>query len=139
MKGNITIEASYIFPFCFLLIGIVCYLGVSLYNRSVLKLTAYECVLQTVQEYDDESSEAYLMKIAEEYGKQRAFSIKELQVRVRMTVSKITVTYTASQSAFEIPIQVTAIYEKTFPETMLRLTKEKTGENHERNIETGTE
>ena len=79
------------------------------------------------------------MKIAEEYGKQRAFSIKELQVRVRMTVSKITVTYTASQGAFEIPIQVTAIYEKTFPETMLRLTKEKTGENHERNIETGTE
>ena len=37
MKGSLTVEAAFVFPFCFLVIGIVCLLGVFLYNQAVLK------------------------------------------------------------------------------------------------------
>ena len=34
MKGNVTIEAAYLFPFCFLVLGLICYLGIFLYNQA---------------------------------------------------------------------------------------------------------
>ena len=45
MKGNLTIEAAYLFPFCFFILSLICYLGIFLYNHAVLELTGYECVL----------------------------------------------------------------------------------------------
>ena len=50
MKGNLTIEAAYLFPFCFFILSLICYLGIFLYNQAVLELTGYECVLQTMEE-----------------------------------------------------------------------------------------
>ena len=123
MKGNVTIEASYIFPFSFFVIGLVCYLGIFLYNESVLRLAAYECILQTICEDTKGILEEKLEKAAIECGNSRALAIEHLQVQVKSTVSKITVRYTATQSVLKIPIQVTAVYEKTFPESALRLTK----------------
>lgn len=139
MKGNVTVEASYVFPFSFLMIGIVCFLGIFLYNQTVLKLTAYECILQTIQEGQEELTVLDWEKICVQQGQQRTLGLKDLQASVKTTVSKITVSYTATQSFLQIPLQVTSVYEKTFPEVMLRLTKGNIGEEYERNIEKGIE
>ena len=52
MKGSLTVEAAFVFPFCFLIIGIIYALGIFLYNQSVLKLTGYECSVQTMEDRD---------------------------------------------------------------------------------------
>ena len=50
MKGSLTVEAACIMPFCFLVITIVCVLGIYEYNQAVLQMTGYECILETVAE-----------------------------------------------------------------------------------------
>lgn len=57
MKGSMTVEASLIFPFCFVVIGIVCILGIYQYNQAVLKMTGYESILQTMEERKEEEGQ----------------------------------------------------------------------------------
>ena len=52
MKGSVTIEAAWIFPFCFFVIAIVCCLGIYEYNQTVLKISGYECIVRTMEERD---------------------------------------------------------------------------------------
>ena len=125
MKANLTVEASLVFPFCFLIIGIVCFLGIFIYDQSVLKITGYECILQSMDQI--ETDDAYflerLQKQAEEVAQHRA--VAELQTNVKSSAAKITVNYRGRQKMLNLPIDITIVYEKTFPELTLRLTRKK--------------
>ena len=125
MKGSLTVEAAYIFPFCFIVIGLVSVLGLFLFNQAVLEMTAYECILHTIEErnLEEETFKEHLLKRAEQVGNERTFGVKELQVSMKMTASKISLTYTGTQSVIEAPIEATAVYERTFPELTLKLKK----------------
>lgn len=123
MKGSLTVEAAYIFPFCFMVIGLVSVLGLFLFNQAVLEMTAYECILHTIEErnLEEETFKEHLLKRAEQVGNERTFGVKELQVSMKMTASKISLTYTGTQSVIGAPIEATAVYERTFPELTLKL------------------
>lgn len=130
MKGSLTVEASYIFPFCFLIITIVCYLGIFEYNKAVLKMTGYECILQAM-EFREESEELLketILKKAQQTAQQRVVGIQQLETVVKITVSKVSVSYSASQNILKIPFDVTVVYERTYPELTLRLQSGNTGE-----------
>lgn len=130
MKGSLTVEAAYIFPLCFVMIGIVCCLGIFRYNQAVLKMTGYECILQAMEEGNtsEEALEKHLLEKAGELAGQRALAIRKLEVSVKITVSKVSISYHCIQSMLNIPLEATAVYERTFPELTLRLTRKKTGE-----------
>ena len=125
MKGSLTVEAAYIFPFCFIVIGLVSILGLFLFNQAVLEMTAYECILHTIEErnLEEETFKEHLLKRAEQVGNERTFGVKELQVSMKMTASKISLTYTGTQSVIGAPIEAAAVYERTFPELTLKLKK----------------
>lgn len=130
MKGSVTVEAAYIFPFCFIIIAIVCCLGIFQYNLAVLKMTGYECILCTVGELEEgsEFSEDNLAQSAETSARNRILAIRDLETSVKVTASKISVKYSGTQFLLNIPFEVMAVYERTFPELTLRLTHGITGE-----------
>lgn len=130
MKGSFTVEASLVFPFCFMVIGIVCFLGIFLYDQSVLKVTGYECIFETVKQevLSDEQMTAHLQNLAEETGKNRVLAINDLKAQVKISATKIIVTYSGKQKLLNLPLEETIVYEKVFPELTLRLTRGKTGE-----------
>lgn len=82
MKGSMTVEASYVFPFCFLIILIVCHLGIFEYNRAVLKMTGYECILQTMElrEESEKVMEENLLKRAGETAAGRVLGVRNLEI-----------------------------------------------------------
>lgn len=123
MKGNMTVEASYIFPFCFLVIAIVCYLGIFTYNQAVLKITGYESILQTMEmrEESEQSLREMILTRAEQTAKKRVLGVKDLEAEVKITAAKIMVSYSGSQSVLQIPLKATAVYERIYPEMTLRL------------------
>lgn len=124
MKGSMTIEASYIFPFCFIVIGIVCFLGIFQYNQAILKMTGYECILQRIDEGEgnEEVLEENLLRSAKQAAEDRTFGLKDLKTSAKITASKISLTYHAVQSMLDIPLEVTVVYERIYPELTLRLT-----------------
>ena len=121
MKGSLTVEASYIFPFCFFVIGLVCYMGVFMYNQTVLKLTAYECILQAIEVEEKRMLEEDLESKAEALAQIRLLGAKELHADVKVSTTKIVLSYQAIQSILKLPLEITVVYEKTFPELTLRL------------------
>lgn len=133
MRGSLTVEASYIFPFCFLVIGIVCYLGILQYDRAVLKMTAYECIFQTIESSEKEQWEEMLLKNAEEAAKKRVLGTDDLCVSVKISATKISLTYEASYGFLKDPITVSAVYERIFPELTLRMLSGKTISAEKRN------
>lgn len=141
MKGNITIEASYIFPFCFLVIAIVCYLGIFSYNQSVLKTTGYESILWSVDEGEisEKDLQHSIRKKAEKIAGSRVLSVKELNVDVKITTSKIALTFYGKQTMFNLPLEVISVYERTYPERTLRLLTGTRGGNDERIFEEGSQ
>ena len=141
MKGSMTVEASYILPFCFLIIAIVCYLGIFQYNQAVLKATGYECILQVMDEEDleEEILQQIIVKKAEQTAKARVLGVKELNAAVKMTASKISVTFQGRQSLFDLTLNVTAVYERTYPEMALRLLSGRMGGIDEGTVEKGAE
>lgn len=141
MKGNLTIEAAYLFPFCFFILSLICYLGIFLYNQAVLELTGYECVLQTMEEREirDELFREKLYERAKEAAQERTFGVQELQITLKVTASKIAINYKGIQSAIGVPMNVDVVYEKTNPEQALRLIKGIGGETYEGIFEKGTE
>ena len=130
MKGSFTVEAALVFPFCFMVIGIVCFLGIFLYDQAVLKVTGYECIFEILkqEELSEEQMIENLQKLAEESGKNRVLAVSNLQTKVKISALKITITYIGKQKVLNLPIETTVVYEKVFPELTLRLTRRKTGE-----------
>lgn len=130
MKGSMTIEAAYIFPLCFWILGIVCFLGIYQYDRAVLEMTAYECILKsTEQELSKDALKAHICQRAQESGRERTLGAKELNAEVQVTASRVSVTYHCVLNIFEIPLKVTASYEQVDPEEMLWMAGKLTGEN----------
>ena len=125
MKGNLTIEAAYIFPFCFFVLGFVSFLGVFLYNQAVLEMTGYECILQTVEERElkEDDLKGQLLRRAKQAAEDRTFGVEGLQVNLKVTKTKIAINYKGTQSVIGVPINVDAVYERTSPELTLRLIK----------------
>lgn len=121
MKASLTAEGSYLFPFCFLIIGIVCYLGIFEYNQAVLKLTGYECIFETMESSAENVWEEELIRTAEKTAETRTIGVEKLQVSVNITSTKIKLTYACIQKMFQTPIRVTVVYERTFPERTLRI------------------
>lgn len=123
MKGSLTVEAAFVFPFCFLVIGIVCLLGVFLYNQAVLKMTGYECILQTMEERElkEEVLLENLLQRAEENGKARTLGIEDLNATVRITASKVSLKYQCVQTLLNLPIEISVACDRVYPETSLRL------------------
>ena len=130
MKGSLTVEAAFVFPFCFLIIGIIYALGIFLYNQSVLKLTGYECIVQIMEDRDqkEEILLETLLQRAEETGKSRTLGIDDLNAIVRITATKITLKYQCVQRILNLPMEVTVIYNRIYPEMSLRLMREIVGE-----------
>ena len=130
MKGSLTVEASLVFPFCFVVIGIVCFLGIFLYDQTVLKLTGYECILQVIEQEstDIENFKNNLQNQVKETGALRTLAIADLQANVKISTSKISVSFSGKQKLLNLPLEMSVVYEKVFPELTLRLTREKTGE-----------
>jgi len=130
MKGSLTVEAAFVFPFCFLVIGTVCMLGVFLYNQAVLKMTGYECILRTMEER--EQGEAYflenLLQRAEESGKARTLGVENLNAMVRITASKVSLKYQCVQTLLNLPIEISIVCDRVYPELSLRLMRETIGE-----------
>jgi len=130
MKGSLTVEAAFVFPFCFLVIGTVCMLGVFLYNQAVLKMTGYECILRTMEER--EQGEEYflenLLQRAEESGKARTLGIENLNAMVRITASKVSLKYQCVQTLLNLPIEISIVCDRVYPELSLRLMQETIGE-----------
>ena len=123
MKGSLTVEAAFVFPFCFVVIGTICLLGIFLYNQAVLKMTGYECILLVMEE-KEQAEEVFvenLLQKAEECGKARALAIKNLTVAVRVTASKISLNYQCTQTLLNLPLEVSVAYERSYPEISLRL------------------
>ena len=126
MKGSLTVEASYVFPFCFFVIFIVCQLGCYQYNQAVLKMTGYESIVRTMEERElnDKAIEEQLENLAETLAQERTIGMKNLEVTVKMTATKIVLTYAGVQTAIESPTEVTVVYERTNPEWTLRMARE---------------
>jgi hypothetical protein len=130
MKGSLTVEAAFVFPFCFLIIGIIYALGIFLYNQSVLKLTGYECIVQTMEDRDqkEEILLETLLQRAEETGKSRTLGIENLNAIVRITATKITLKYQCVQRILNLPMEVSVVCDRVYPEMSLRLMREIVGE-----------
>jgi hypothetical protein len=139
MKGNLTIEAAYLFPFCFFVLGLICYLGIFLYNQAVLELTGYECILQTIEERElrDELLKEHLYQRAKENAQERTFGVQELQVTLKVTTSKIAINYKGRQSVVGVPINVDVVYGRTNPERALKMINGIGGETYEGIFEKG--
>ena len=131
MKGSLTVEAAYIFPFCFFVLGLISYLGIFLYNQAVLEMTGYECILRTVEERElrEDIFKERLQQRAKQTASDRTFGLEELQVGLKVTSSKIVINYTGTQSVICVPIKVDVIYERTSPELTLKLLKGIGGES----------
>ncbi len=129
MKGSITAEASYVIPFCFLVIGMICFLGIYEYNQAVLQLTGYECILKTMEERGQNQSEfqKHLLERANRIGNERILGVEDLDAAIQITASKIALSYEGTQTMLNLPIEVTVVYNKVHPEMTLWLTKGVTG------------
>ena len=123
MKGSITVEAAYIVPCCIFILGILCYLGIFVYNQAVLKMTGYEHILHAIEEGVSEEHvfQETLMKKTKETANERTLGVKDLEVIVKMTATKISVSFEGMQNALGVPLEVTSVYERIYPETTLRL------------------
>ena len=123
MKGSVTVEAACLIPFCMAVMGLICFLGIFQYNQAVLQMTGRECIIRELLENgsSQEQFEQCLAQRALEAGEARVLVIEELEVDVKMTISKISVTYCGKQTIPGIPVEVTVVYERIFPEQTLWL------------------
>lgn len=123
MRGNVTVEAAFVIPFCFAAIGVICYLGIFSYNRAVLKLTAHECISKSMElrELDDQNFERELTQLLERKAAERTLALKDLMVSVKSTKFYITADFRAvQQMIFSQPVQEEVTCMKTYPEKVLR-------------------
>lgn len=125
MKGSLTVEAAFVFPFCIIVILIICQLGIYQYNQEVLKVSGYECVIKTVEEENltNEQLRISLQKRAMELASERLLNIEKLTAEVKITDRKILVTFQGIQGMLNAPVKVEIFYERVYPELTLRMTR----------------
>ena len=125
MKGSLTVEASYILPFCMVVILILCQLGIYQYNREVLKITGYECILKTMEDANAEKQHISeeLQKRTMELITERMIGVEDLKVTVKITMTKIFMTLEGVQKMLNSPLSVKVTYERCHTETTLRIAR----------------
>lgn len=125
MKGSLTVEASLVFPFCFLILSLVCCLGIFCYNQAVLQISGYESIVAATEEPDSDEKilEKKILENARAFAGKRMLSVEALDVSVKITAGKILLSYRGTQSLLSLPLEATAVYERIFPERTLRLAK----------------
>lgn len=128
MKASMTVEASYIFPISFLILAIVCFLGIFQYDQAVLKMTGYECILRSLAQDEEDSLENTLYQRAQSAAAERVLALRSLQTEVQVTKNRVSVAYQGVLGMVEIPVKVTISYERTDPERTLWRTRIITGE-----------
>ena len=130
MKGSLTVEASYIIPFCMVVMLILCQLGIYQYNREVFKITGYECILKTMEDanVEKERISEELQKRTMELITERMIGVEDLKVTVKITMTKISVTLEGVQKMLNSPLNVNVTYERCHPETSLRIARRVMGE-----------
>ncbi len=124
MKGSMTIEAAYVIPLSFAVIGVICILGLFQYNRVVLTLTGQECILQIMDERDleEQGMKVKLLELASCQAEKRTFGLTEVTEEVQMAGGQIVLIYRAKQSVFiDLPLEVKIFYRRVFPEELLRI------------------
>lgn len=123
VKGSMTIEAAYLVPFTVFVLMIVCYLAVFEYDKAVLKETGYECILRSMEQrqMDDGQLQEVLLERLEQTAKERVLDVNDLEVSVQFTVSGISVSFSGTQTMLKVPVEVTVVYDRIFPEQTLRL------------------
>lgn len=123
MKGSLTVEASYIVPMCLIAVLIVCYLGIFEYNQAVLQMTGYECLLLVMGNDDmsEEEQKEMLLKRTKEIAQERVLSMESVDVRVKMTATKVWIEFECIQTLPHRNMEVSVVYERTFPELTLRM------------------
>lgn len=123
MKGSLTVEASYIVPMCFFTVLLICYLGIFEYNQAVLKITGYECLLQVMgnNDIEEEEQKEMLLKKTKEMAQERVLSMESIDVSVKMTATKVWIYFEGMQVLPHVQMEVSAVYERTFPELTLRM------------------
>ena len=124
MKGSLTVEASFVIPLCFLFLGVIFYLGIYQYNQAVLQMTGYECILQNADRLAESEKQfrECLMQHAEDAAKMRTLGISEMEAIVKITPARVLLTYRCRQQMIlETDLEVTAAYERIYPELILRL------------------
>lgn len=124
MKGNMTVEASLVFPFCLWSIGVVCCLGIFCYNLAVLKLTAYECVSHSMdlRDLEEERFERELAALLEEKAGERVLALNEIRASVSVTEYSIHADIRAVwRLLFSRSVYVGVNVKKTHPEAVLRV------------------
>ena len=126
MKGSVTIEAAWMFPFCFFIIVVVSCLGIYKYNQTVLKISGYECIVRTMEERNLEEPlvEENLKVRILETATERTLDLKDLQVSIKTTTNKIVVTMKGIQRLLHLPLEVEVFYERVYPERTLQLLRE---------------
>ena len=78
-------------------------------------------------EFSENDFKQNLVKRAEQTAKTRVLGMKSLEVKAEITTSKILLTFYGNQAMFDLSLKITAVYEHTFPEKMLRLSIGGTG------------
>ena len=126
MKGSVTIEAAWMFPFCFFIIVVVSCLGIYTYNQTVLKIRGYDCIVRTMEERNLEEPlvEENLKVRILETATERTLGLKDLQVSIKTTTNKIVVTMKGIQRLLHLPLEVEVFYERVYPERTLQLLRE---------------
>ena len=130
MRGSLTVEASFVVPFCIIVIFIICQLGIYQYDREVLKMTGYECILKTIETETLKDSDfcEVLQNRALEAARERVLGVKDLSVAAKTTNSKVSITFRGIETMLETPLEVSAVYETVYPELTLQLTRVVMGE-----------
>lgn len=128
MKAGITVEASYIFPMSFLILAIVCFLGIFQYDQAVLKMTGYECILRSLERDEEASMESTLHRRAQSLAEERVLALHALQTEVKVTKNRVSVAYQGVLGVLKIPVKIIVSYERTDPEQTLWRTRMITGE-----------
>lgn len=128
MKAGMTVEASYIFPMSFLILAVVCFLGIFQYDQAVLKMTGYECILRSLEQDEEASMESTLRRRAQSLAEERVLALHALQTEVKVTKNRVSVDYQGVLGVIEIPVKITVSYERTDPEQTLWRTRMITGE-----------
>lgn len=133
MKGSLTVEASMIVPLTILIIVLICQLGIYQYDCAVMKMTGYECILEMMDKENKKSEhlKEELQSLANETAKDRCFGIMELETSVKITDSKVKLSYQGKQGMIQIPFYISVIYERCDPEFVLRINRQLTGEAYE--------
>jgi hypothetical protein len=126
MKGSMTVEAAFVFPFCFFVLAIIGCLGVYKYNQSVLKVSGYECVLKTMEERNLEEQifkENFNRRMLD-LAQNRTLGMKDFEVSIKMTATKLLITVKGVQRLLNLPVEVEVVYQRVHPEKTLQLLRE---------------